>query len=84
MLEHHQGGLADRAIWRLAGRDGYIVVSKDSDFLDLSAMYGPPPKLIYLSIGNCSTLAVETLLRESFEAIQSFAADTDPAALVIP
>jgi predicted nuclease of predicted toxin-antitoxin system len=34
---------ADRAIWDFAASDGYVIVSKDSDFYHLSTVYGAPP-----------------------------------------
>lgn len=44
----------DMAIWDYAKREGYILVSKDTDFLDLFALFGYPPKIIYLALGNCA------------------------------
>ncbi len=36
----------DRAVWAYAATRGLAVVSKHSDFRNLSATYGPPPKVI--------------------------------------
>jgi predicted nuclease of predicted toxin-antitoxin system len=30
------------------------ILSKDSDFYQRSLLFGPPPKLIWLRIGNCT------------------------------
>ena len=40
--------VADGGIWEYARREGYILVTQDSDFHDLSALYGHPPKIIWL------------------------------------
>jgi predicted nuclease of predicted toxin-antitoxin system len=40
----------DRAVWGYAAARGLAIVSKDSDFADLSAALGPPPKVIWLRI----------------------------------
>jgi len=54
------GGLTlpDREVWRIAKEEGLIVITKDTDFLDLSAIYGSPPKVLLLRYGNCSTLTM--------------------------
>lgn len=52
------GGADDRAVWRHALDHGYVLVTKDDDFLDLSALYGPPPIVIRLVLGNCSNARV--------------------------
>jgi predicted nuclease of predicted toxin-antitoxin system len=36
----------DRGVWEYARDNGYILVSKDSDFHDLSVLYGAPPKIV--------------------------------------
>ena len=36
-------GMADdSSVWERAKDDGYCIVSKDSDYYDLSVMHGPP------------------------------------------
>ena len=51
----------DRAVWVYAAAHGLAVVSKDADFAQLSAVLGPPPKVIWLRIGNGPTRAAESL-----------------------
>jgi predicted nuclease of predicted toxin-antitoxin system len=46
-----RAGLAmadDRTIWEFAKTNGLAIVSQDSDFADMAALYGPPPKVIWL------------------------------------
>jgi predicted nuclease of predicted toxin-antitoxin system len=59
-----------------------MIVSKDEDFHHLSFLRGAPPKVIGLSLGNCSTARLENLRRERFDEITRFAAD--PAAAFPP
>jgi predicted nuclease of predicted toxin-antitoxin system len=40
-----------------------------------SFMFGPPPKVIWVRLGNCSTAEVEKLARRHFEAIKAFHED---------
>ena len=43
----------DPVVWNYAREHGFIVVSKDADFSELSMVKGFPPKLLWLRIGNC-------------------------------
>jgi len=47
--------LPDREVWQVAKGEGWIIVTKDADFLDLSTIYGSPPKVLLVRYGNCST-----------------------------
>lgn len=67
------GGESDNAVWEYAKNNGYILVSKDSDFYDKSAFFGHPPKVIWIRRGNCSNRQIELLLRNKADAIESFA-----------
>ena len=42
----------DFAIWRFARDNGFTIVTQDSDFHELSLIYGSPPKIIWLKCGN--------------------------------
>lgn len=42
----------DAEIFEAARSTNAIIISKDSDFLDLIGKFGSPPKLIYLRCGN--------------------------------
>jgi len=43
---------SDTSIWAYARQHDFIIVTKDSDFVDLSTLYGQPPKIILLKTGN--------------------------------
>ena len=47
-------------------------MSKDADFYERSMRVGAPPKVIWVRLGNCSTVAVEMLLRNSQQALIRF------------
>ena len=57
-------GGSDRAIWEHARDRGLVIVSKDEDFQRLSVLYGAPPKVIWIRLGNCSTAEIIRLLSE--------------------
>lgn len=45
----------DVAIWEFARDNDYTIVSKDSDFHQRSFLYGRPPKVVWVRLGNVST-----------------------------
>lgn len=48
----------DRGIWEYAKVHGYVIVTKDDDFHDLQTIWGYPPKIILLALGNSSNKTV--------------------------
>ena len=73
----------DIEIWDYAKANGFVVVSLDSDFADLAAHFGPPPKVIWLRLGNMPTAVVERTLRAHVVALTAFEADGASACLEI-
>ncbi len=75
---------ADREVWDFAESNGFAIVSKDSDFVQLSLLEGAPPKVIRLQIGNCTTDRVESVIRTGFDAIAAFGQSAEASLLVLP
>lgn len=73
----------DREIWEYAGQHGFVIVSKDSDFRQLALLFGCPPHVVWLNIGNASTDAIEELLRHSKHRLDAFVASGDESLLVL-
>jgi len=73
----------DAAVWDHALARGLIIVSKDSDFHQRSFLSAPPPKVIWIRLGNCTTGQIEHLLREHVDAIRRFAEDPSTAFLAL-
>jgi predicted nuclease of predicted toxin-antitoxin system len=53
----------DPQVWIHAKTHGFMIVSKDTDFQQRAMLYGHPPKVIWVRLGNCSTSSVAALLR---------------------
>ncbi len=53
----------DGAIFDAAREASAILVSKDSDFVELVLRHGPPPRLIWLTCGNLSNSALQAVLK---------------------
>jgi predicted nuclease of predicted toxin-antitoxin system len=82
----HGCGLAagsDLAIWQYARDHALVIVTKDEDFQRLSVLYGAPPKVIWIGVGNCSTEEIAHLLREHCDEINRFLLDGEAAFLAL-
>lgn len=73
----------DNVVWELAKAEGFLIASKDTDFLHLSILRGHPPKIIYLEIGNCPTETVRGLLKDSVPYLTKFAKDPIESFLIL-
>lgn len=65
-------GASDIEVWQYATANGFAIVSKDSDFSQRSFLLGSPPKVIWLRIGNCTTLRVDFVLRNAAARVLAF------------
>jgi predicted nuclease of predicted toxin-antitoxin system len=74
---------ADLRVWEHAKSGGFAIVSKDADFRQLSFLFGAPPKVVWLRVGNRSTTQIEAILRAHAAAIQVLEADPVAALLVV-
>lgn len=54
---------ADETVWAYAVEHGYVIISKDEDLHQRALLAAPPPKLIWVRLGNCSTADIERALR---------------------
>lgn len=63
---------SDREIWDFAHREGYTIVTFDTDFYDLVTLFGHPPKIIWLRIGNTTTDNLIKVLINHAETINDF------------
>ncbi len=66
---------SDAAIRDYAKANGLVVVSLDADFADMGALFGAPPKVIWLRCGNQPTAVIEQLLRRHAGIIALFEQD---------
>jgi len=67
--------VGDEELRDYARREGFAIVTKDSDFSDLCILLGFPPKVIWIRRGNCSTAAIENILRGHNQDIEALGQD---------
>ena len=63
----------DTEIWQFAKNGKIVIITKDNDFIDMSHLYGCPPKVIKLNCGNKTTEYISTLLLSHHHLIEEFA-----------
>jgi predicted nuclease of predicted toxin-antitoxin system len=73
----------DQVVWDHAKQQSFMIVSKDADFHQRSFVFGFPPKVIWVQLGNCTTADVEQVIRKNFAAIKEFCEDPEKAFLVL-
>ena len=62
----------------------FMIVSKDADMHDLSLVFGNPPKVVWLRVGNCKVKLIKNLLRRYSVAIHTFELDKVKSFLPLP
>ncbi|MEO8452399.1 MAG: DUF5615 family PIN-like protein [Gemmatimonadota bacterium] len=73
----------DAEIWRYAATNGFVLVSKDADFHQLSLVRGAPPKVVWVRLGNASTQAIASLLRRHASDLELFVTDAEAVFLAL-
>src|SRR5215210_5318707 len=76
-------GQPDEDVWEYARANGFIITSKDSDFQQRSLLYGHPPKLVWLRIGNCTRQQLIQLITTHEQDIHALDADPFGSVLVL-
>jgi predicted nuclease of predicted toxin-antitoxin system len=73
----------DFEIWEYARNNNFIIISKDTDFININALKGFPPKVICIQRGNCSTDQIFQLITGNFITIKFFIESPDKGILVL-
>jgi predicted nuclease of predicted toxin-antitoxin system len=76
-------GAPDGALWDLARAESLVIVSKDDDFRQRSFLYGSPPKVIWLAIGNSRTSVIAGVLLAAQSRISDFLNDPEDGLLIL-
>ena len=75
--------IPDMEVWRHAAAQGHHILTKDTDFEQLSMLHGAPPKVVWLRVGNASTQAVITLLDRHQQEIADLLEDEERSLLAL-
>ena len=56
---------SDLKIWEYAKNNEFVIVSKDSDFMDIVNIKGYPPYLVWIRSGNVRVKDIERTIRNN-------------------
>jgi predicted nuclease of predicted toxin-antitoxin system len=76
-------GRPDADVWRHAIEESFAIVSKDSDLRQRAFLSGPPPKVIWLAVGNAGTQQILELLRARAAEVNQFGDSASESLLVL-
>jgi predicted nuclease of predicted toxin-antitoxin system len=66
----------DKTIRQYAIDNDFVIVTKDADFYEMTMLYGQPPKIVWLKMGNQSKAAtIKTLQDYSKDIVQALLTD---------
>lgn len=68
----------DREIFLAAREVDAVVLTKDSDFALLLEQYGPPPQIMWLTVGNTSNAHLKEVLSKSFPSARKLLRRGEP------
>lgn len=74
---------SDDAVWSFAFANGRTIITKDEDFNQRAFLLGPPPKIVWLRVGNATTTEIAQLLRMHYKDIATFEQDPEAALLAL-
>ncbi|MEO8588356.1 MAG: DUF5615 family PIN-like protein [Flavobacteriales bacterium] len=73
----------DHDLWRYASEHGFNILTKVTDFEQLSMLRGTPPKVVWLRIGNAPTRIVLSLLDRHYADNIAFLQDEERSLLAL-
>ena len=68
---------SDHLLWMHARERDWTVLTRDTDFFDRIMLQGPPPKVIWIRLGNIRKADLESLLMRLWPAILNLLCDAD-------
>jgi predicted nuclease of predicted toxin-antitoxin system len=68
---------SDHSIWLHARHDDWVILTRDTDFFDRIILHGPPPKVIWVRLGNMRRTALEIHLLQLWPSIISLLESAD-------
>jgi predicted nuclease of predicted toxin-antitoxin system len=60
----------DTQIWERGRRESLIIFSKDVDFYDRALLFGAPPQVVHVAVGNCSNARLFEVLADEWADIE--------------
>jgi predicted nuclease of predicted toxin-antitoxin system len=78
-----KAGTTDRLLWDLALTGGFILTTRDEDFVGMSVLQKAPPKVLWLNVGRSRNAVIAALAQSHAADIERFAAHDEYTFLAI-
>ena len=73
----------DKEVWQRARDEGFVIVTRDADFQELSLVWGQPPKVVWLKTPNQSRSGTLKMLLDHKDLIEDALVAQDMACVEI-
>ena len=73
----------DERIWAIAKKEGFVIFTKDNDFLARALVRGHPPQVVQICVGNASTRHIANLLGEKADEIERFVTENKESVFLL-
>ena len=60
----------DTQIWQRCSVENLVIFSKDVDFYDRALLFGAPPQVVHVAVGNCSNTQLFEALAHQWDEIE--------------
>ena len=61
----------DTQVWELGKGQKLVVASTDADFYDRALIFGAPPQVLHVAVGNCSNERLFEILTSEWSDIEA-------------
>lgn len=73
----------DVEVWLMAKLNGFVILTQDDDFTEMSLLHGFPPKVVHLSMGNQPTREWLRIIQANAALLKQFGQDNESGLMVI-
>ena len=77
LRDQHLRDAEDEQIFQSARHQGIVIISKDSDFVEMVLRLGVPPQLLWVTCGNVTNRRLQNLLTQVFPQAQKLLASDE-------
>ena len=68
---------SDQELWKAAREQDLVILTRDTDFFDRLMIEGPPPKVVWVRLGNLRCRELEMALVEMWSTIEKLLGSAD-------
>lgn len=70
LFDRNQLTATDTEIWECGRVENLVIFSKDVDFYDRALLFGKPPQVVHVAVGNCSNTRLFSVPASEWDDIE--------------